>query len=68
MLKLIAFNNIRSITLKFVVLLAPAVTLTTVIFCAIYAILNYQSENTELNNKNVGFLNILHLSILIQVI
>ena len=51
MLKFSAFNNIRSITLKFVALLAPAVTLTTIIFCAFYAILNYQHENTELAKK-----------------
>lgn len=51
MLNLIAFNNIRSITLKFVVLLAPAVTLTTIAFCAFFAIVNYQSENAELKNK-----------------
>jgi len=50
-LKTIDFNGIRSITLKFFVLLAPAVTLTTILFCVIVGFLNYRELSLELENK-----------------
>jgi len=51
MYKLSEFHNIRSITAKFVVLLAPAVTLTTVVFCIIVGILNYREKSQNLDEK-----------------
>lgn len=51
MLDAIGFNGIRSITLKFVILLAPAVTIATIVFCIIVGLLNYRELSHDLENK-----------------
>ena len=45
------FSNIPSITLKFVVLLVPAVTLATIIFCAIVGYLTFREQSNLLEQK-----------------
>lgn len=47
----IKFSNIPSVTLKFVVLLVPAVTLATIIFCAIVGYLTYKEQSNLLEQK-----------------
>ncbi len=51
MLDTLGFNTIRSITLKFVILLAPAVTIATIVFCIIVGLLNYRELSHDLENK-----------------
>ena len=45
------FHQLPSITLKFIVLLAPAVTITTAVFCAIVGFLTFKEQSTALVQK-----------------
>ncbi|MBX2868823.1 MAG: hypothetical protein KTR18_09120, partial [Acidiferrobacterales bacterium] len=45
------FVNLKSITTKFVFLLVPAVTLATIVFCAIVGYLTYREQTSELETK-----------------
>lgn len=48
---LLKFHQLPSITLKFVVLLVPAVTITTIIFCAIVGYLTFKEQSMALAQK-----------------
>ena len=45
------FNNLRSIKIKFIALVAPAVTLTAIVFVALASYLSYAKLDKELNDK-----------------
>ena len=45
------FHQLPSITLKFAILLAPAVTITTIIFCAIVGYLTFEEQSKALELK-----------------
>jgi len=47
----IRFSDLHSITLKFVVLLVPAVTLATIVFCAIVGYLAFREQSNLLEQK-----------------